>query len=81
MDKNLLAILVCPETKQKLRIADESTAQQCLGALSQGTLKNIRGEIIKEQFSELLVREDGKIGYRIVDGIPVMLVEEGIPLS
>jgi uncharacterized protein YbaR (Trm112 family) len=35
---------------------------------------------VKDPGQEGLVREDGKVLYPVDDGIPVMLVEQSIPL-
>jgi uncharacterized protein YbaR (Trm112 family) len=42
---------------------------------------NRGGQLMSEAVSEGLVREDGAILYPVRDDIPVMLIDEGIPLE
>ncbi|MBK9998596.1 MAG: hypothetical protein IPO99_16060 [Nitrospira sp.] len=39
LDKDLLAILCCPETKQAVALADEQLVQKVNGAIERGALK------------------------------------------
>lgn len=77
----LLELLVCPETRQQVRLADTDTVAKMNQLIAAGTLQNIRGKAYRDNLSGALVREDGKVAYGIVGDIPVMLVDEGIPLS
>ena len=45
-----------------------------------GTLTNRAGEPVRERLDGGLVRADGKVLYPIREDIPVMLVDEAIPL-
>ena len=77
---DLVEILVCPETKQPVRLA---TAPELAGVnekIRAGTMRNRGGEAVKSELVEALIREDGRILYPVDDGIPVMLVEESIEL-
>jgi uncharacterized protein YbaR (Trm112 family) len=38
----------------------------------------VAGVALRERVSEALITTDGKVIYRVEDGIPVMLPEEGI---
>jgi len=80
VDPELLAILRCPESLQLLRLADEGTVQKLLQQARQGALQNLRGEKLAGDFEALLLREDGKRGYLVRDGIPVMLIDEAVAL-
>jgi len=79
--KRLLNILACPETHEEVSLADE----QLIGSLNQkieaGQLFNRAGEKVTERIGGGLVREDGQYLYVIRNGIPVMLVEQGILLK
>jgi uncharacterized protein YbaR (Trm112 family) len=76
----LLDILVCPETKQPVALADNDLLLALSEKVAAGTLRNRGGEKIEKPIVEGLVREDGKILYPVDDGIPVMLIEESIEL-
>jgi len=77
----LLEILVCPETKQPVRPADDQVLDKLRTEIEGGRLRNRGGEPVTDPITEGLVREDGRILYPVDDGIPVMLIEESIDLS
>lgn len=80
IDKDYLQMLACPDTRQPL---EEATAEQltALNArIAQGTVTNKGGTPVKVPIEAGLVRKDGKALYPIVDRIPVLLVDESIPL-
>jgi len=81
VDPELLEILVCPETKEPVRPADDELVQRINRAVESGSLVNRGGESVKEPIDGGLVREDGKILYPIRDDIPVMLIDEAIELD
>jgi uncharacterized protein len=81
IDKDLLAILCCPETKQDVSLADEVLIEKLNDAVSRGQLKNKANKPVTESLDGGLVRSDRKILYPIREDIPVMLIEEGIPLD
>ncbi|MBI4538616.1 MAG: hypothetical protein HY704_03790 [Gemmatimonadetes bacterium] len=81
VDPELLAILVCPETKQPLRLADDALLTRVNAAAEAGTLRNRAGEPVSERIDEGLVREDGRYLYAVRDEIPIMLIDEAIPLD
>lgn len=81
MDKDLLAILCCPETKQPVSIADPLLIQRINNAVTSGSLTNKGKKPVSTQLEGGLVREDQQILYPIRENIPVMLIEEGIPLA
>ena len=81
LDASLLDILVCPETHQSVRLADDVTIKQVHAALEAGRLKNRDGTTVGEPIQAGLVRADGQFLYPVREGIPIMLVGEAIPLS
>lgn len=81
IDKDLLAILCCPETKQAVRLADATLIAKLNEAVSQGQLKNKAGKPVTEPLDGGLIRQDGAILYPVREDIPVMLIEEGLPLE
>jgi uncharacterized protein len=81
IDKDLLAILCCPETKQDVNLANEALIDQLNNRIGTGELKNKAGQIVTERLDGGLVRADKKILYPIREDIPVMLIEEGIPID
>lgn len=80
IDQDLLDILVCPETKQPLRVADSGVLEQVNASISAGSVVNRGGEPVTVEVSEALIREDGDVLYPVRDDIPIMLIDESIPL-
>ena len=81
LDKDLLAILCCPDTKQAVVLADEGLIQKLNGAIERGVLKNKAEKPVTERLDGGLVRSDQQILYPVREKIPVMLIDEGIPLA
>jgi uncharacterized protein YbaR (Trm112 family) len=81
LDKDLLAILCCPETKQGVVLADDALIQKMNAAIERGSLKNKAQKPVTEKLDGGLVRSDNQILYPIREDIPVMLIDEGIPLA
>ena len=81
IDQQLLDILACPETREPVSLADDSIIDSLNRKIEAGQLVNRAGEKVVEPISGGLVREDGRYLYAIRDGIPIMLVEQAIPLE
>jgi uncharacterized protein YbaR (Trm112 family) len=79
VNKELLAILCCPETKQDLTVVEESMIATINQRIKEGTLKNRADETIKEPIDGGLLREDRAYLYPIREDIPIMLIDEAIP--
>lgn len=77
---DLVEILVCPETKQPVRLANAAELAKLNARIQTGTVRNRGGTEVKQVLAEALIREDGRIAYPVDDGIPVMLIEESIEL-
>jgi len=81
LDKELLSILCCPETKLDVRLADQVLIDRINEAVGRGILKNRGNKPVTELLDGGLVRADRKVLYPIREDIPVMLIEEAIPLD
>lgn len=81
LDPDLLKILCCPETHQPITPAEPSVIDKINQQIAGGQLRNRAGEPVKERIDGGLVRADGKFLYPIRQDIPIMLIDEGIPLS
>jgi len=80
IDKDYLQMLACPETRQTLEEASTAVLAKLNQAIAKGTVKNKGGTAVTAPVAAGLVRKDGKALYPIVDRIPVLLVDEAIPL-
>jgi len=81
IDKKLLEILVCPEHHTPLRIAEEPLLERLNQAIGTGRVRNKLGETVEEPLAGGLVSQDNVLFYPVVDDIPVLLVDEAIPLK
>lgn len=81
VDPELLEILVCPENKTPVKLLDDASLAKVNSLIESGTLKNRGGESVKERADGALLREDGKFAYLIRDDIPIMLIDEAIPME
>lgn len=78
MDRKLLDILACPATRQPLALLESRGLDALNAAILAGGVTRIDGSPQADILREALVTRDRKLAYRIDDGIPVLLVEEGI---
>jgi uncharacterized protein YbaR (Trm112 family) len=78
MDKRLLDILCCPVSKVPVRPLSKRELESLNEAIAAGKVESVAGSTIGDQLGEGLITTDGKVIYRVEDGIPVMLPEEGI---
>ena len=80
VNEELLEILVCPETKQPVRMAEADVLERVNQKVRDKSLRNRGGDPVEKEIREGLIREDGRVLYPVDDGIPVMLVDESIEL-
>jgi uncharacterized protein YbaR (Trm112 family) len=78
---DLLENLRCPETKQKLQLAQPEILDALNEMIAQGELKNRGGNVLTEKIDGGLVREDGKFLYPVRRNLPIMLIDEAIALK
>ncbi len=81
LDPELLDILVCPDNRTPVRMADDDLLMALNRAIEGGEVRNHRGEILKDLVQAGLVREDGVVLYPIRDGIPIMLIDEAVSVG
>jgi|TARA_B110000196_G_C20761760_1_gene482472 uncharacterized protein YbaR (Trm112 family) len=81
IDKELLDILACPETKEPVALAEQALVDELNARIARGEVVNRSGTKVEKPMDAGLVREDGKYLYPIEDEIPIMLIDEAIPLE
>ena len=81
VDPELLEILVCPETHQPVRPAEDELLNRLNEAIRSGGVTNRGGNAVGDPVEEGLVREDNKVLYPVREDIPIMLIDEAIELD
>jgi uncharacterized protein YbaR (Trm112 family) len=81
INPDLIAILCCPATRQPLALADNKYIESINQAITAGKLKNQSGQPITQTIDAGLIRADQLILYPVRQDIPVLLIDEGIPLA
>jgi uncharacterized protein YbaR (Trm112 family) len=81
INKELLSILVCPTDQTPLRVAADQLLARLNRAIAAGHVKNQAGRTVEHELAGGLVRADNALLYPIVDDIPVLLIDEAIPLA
>ena len=80
-NKEILPLLVCPENRESLEVIEDSQLLILKEQFSAQTLKNIKGDLVSEDFETALVREDLQLAYLVRNSIPVLIFEEAIRLN
>jgi uncharacterized protein len=81
MKQELLALLCCPESHSKLAPIDDVLLDNINAAVRTGRLVNRGGTAIEHPIDGGVIRAEGDIVYPVIDEIPVLLRDEGIPLE
>ena len=81
ISKDLLDILCCPETKEEVALADAALIERINVKIAAGSLKNRGGQSVTEKIDTGLLRKDGKYLYPIREDIPIMLIDEALPMD
>ncbi len=81
MEKQLPVIFVCPTDHTPLSKADERIVARVNRAIAAGRVSNRAGRLVDRPIDGGLLRGDKTFLYPILDGIPVLLADEAIPLA
>jgi uncharacterized protein YbaR (Trm112 family) len=76
-----LKILCCPETRQALSWADSRLLDTVNSRIRAGQQTNRVGQPVNDPVRQGLLRADHRVLYPVRDGIPILLVDEGLPLA
>ncbi len=79
--EDLLDILRCPQDRSRLRLADTEILDRLNQAIAEGRVTNASGAKVSEPLPGGLIREDNRVLYPIIDDLPVLLIDESIPLD
>lgn len=78
LDSRFIDILCCPVSKCPVRNLSKSRLQFLNQAILRGEVQTVGGQPVAEVIKEALITEDGKVIYRVDEGIPVLLPDEAI---
>jgi uncharacterized protein YbaR (Trm112 family) len=81
LNEELLALLVCPGTHQDVALATPGQIALINEAIRLGHVRTVGGSPVDQPAEGALIRADRTVAYRIRDGIPVMLVAEGLAIG
>jgi len=82
IDKELLDILACPETKEDLQLADSALIDKINAKIAAGNLTNRSGQKVTEKIDGGLIQKNSRrYLYPIKDSIPILLIDESISMS
>ena len=81
IDKELLEILVCPETGEPLEEAGREIIARLNELVELGTLVDRSGEPVSEKIERGLLCRGGKHLYPVRENIPILLIESSIPVA
>jgi len=78
MDKRLLDILCDPVSRTPLKLLSKPQVDALNRAIRAQQVQTTAGKTVAEELGAGLITTDGKVMYRIDDGIPVLLADEAI---
>jgi uncharacterized protein YbaR (Trm112 family) len=78
IDPEFLGLLVCPATKQPLRVADAAELAAVNDRIRGGAVRNRGGTAVTKPMSAALATADGAWLYPIEDDIPNLLSAEAV---
>ena len=81
MDQEFLEMLCCPQTKTPVELLPAADLAKWNEAIQAGKIKHVDGSAVKKPLTEALITRDSRTIYRVDDDIPIMLIEQGIPVD
>lgn len=82
LSPELLNIIVCPVTRQRLEVATEKKKKQVLDLIRRDTITlDDHADWDVAEVTDLLITVDGAIAYPVISDIPNLLPNAGIRLD
>ena len=81
IDPDFVSILICPESKVKLKIADTALVESINKKIENGIIVTRAGDLLKTKVAALLVTVDGRRAFQINNGIPNLLLDDSFEIS
>jgi uncharacterized protein YbaR (Trm112 family) len=80
LNDEVLELLRCPENRMRLSRGEAELVARVNQEIAAGRLQNRRGVVLVKRIDSLLVREDGRLAYPVIDDIPILLADEAVEL-
>ena len=77
----VLATLCCPDDRSALALANDSLIREINTVIRGGLLRNRGGQVVEHRLDGGLLRTKRDVIYPIIEGIPVLVRDEAIPLA
>jgi uncharacterized protein YbaR (Trm112 family) len=81
MDPNLLNIICCPVTREKLTAATPKQIALINAEIANSMLKKLDGSLAEKPQSKALINVTKTLLYPIEEGIPILLESEAIDVK
>lgn len=81
INADFLKMLVCPTTRKPLRLATAAELQRLNDRIGRQQVQNRAGAPVTAAVAAGLVPEGQAVLYPILEGIPILLSSEAIPLD
>jgi uncharacterized protein YbaR (Trm112 family) len=81
LKQDFVEMLCCPETRTSVTLAGAALIAAVNERIQKGQMKNRAGSPVSELIDGGLLREDCHYLYPIRNDIPVMLIEEALPVK
>jgi uncharacterized protein YbaR (Trm112 family) len=80
LDPEFLQILRCPKTRKPLRMASAAELQAINRRITDQEVVDASGRKREQPITEGLVPEGEAVLYPVEDGIPILLIDDALPL-
>ena len=77
----ILATLCCPEDRSAVTSASDALITEINTTIRRGKLRNRGGQVVEHSLDGGLIRASGDMLYPVIEGIPVLVRDEAIPLA
>ncbi len=81
LSQEVMAILCCPDDGSALTLGGESLVAQVNDMIHGRQLRNRAGQLVEHSLDGGLINANANMLYPIIEGIPVLVRDEAIPLN